>query len=144
LQPTDGDKATPEDVLHSDVSHGAGTRAAHSIDVAAAHHMPLLVAPEAAKHGAKGFKHRRTHTIDLARCNLHTRIDTRICEISSNDYTLIRLREISSKRAALLENPKSLIVKRLVPFSLIQIRLKLSSTCLRTCSKSYSISRLPL
>lgn len=51
MQPTDGDEAKAEDVLHSHVAHGAGTDAAHSIDAAAAHHLPLLVAQEAAKHG---------------------------------------------------------------------------------------------
>jgi len=62
LHPTEGNEATPEHSLQSNVAHVAGTPAAHAIDEADAHHLPLRVAQEAAKHGAEEFKSQTPRT----------------------------------------------------------------------------------
>lgn len=51
-RPAHGDEAEAEGVLHAHVAHSAGTEAAHTVNAAVAHQLPLVVTQEAAKHGA--------------------------------------------------------------------------------------------
>lgn len=63
LHPTEGNEATPEHSLQSNVAHRVGTPAAHAIDEADAHHLPLRVAQEATKYGAEVFKTSNPRTL---------------------------------------------------------------------------------